>query len=289
MTGDAGGGDPGPRGASELALRTLSAALLVPAALALIYFGGIAFALMSALLATVLLREWSVIVGAGGDLVAAAVAHVGVLAVLLLTYLGDAQTAFGILFVVALGLYLSGLARSHAPNRWLACGTLYAGATGIVLILLRQGSEGALLILFLFLVVWVTDIVAYFVGRKVGGPKLWRRVSPKKTWSGALGGLGGALVVGAVTSGFSALAPAFAWILAAGVLSIYAQIGDLAESALKRRFGVKDSGTIIPGHGGVMDRIDGVVGAAVLGYLTALAIGGQLADPAAAFLNTQGL
>ena len=147
---------------------------------------------------------------------------------------------------------------------------------------------GALLILFLFLVVWVTDIAAYFVGRRLGGPKLWRRVSPGKTWSGAIGGFLAALAVGYGVALASGLSTPLGWVVASGLLSVFSQVGDLFESALKRRFGVKDSGRIIPGHGGVMDRIDGLVGAAILGYALALALGGPMLDPAAVLVQMKG-
>jgi phosphatidate cytidylyltransferase len=121
-----------------------------------------------------------------------------------------------------------------------------------------------------FLVVWITDILGYFVGRGVGGPKLWVRVSPKKTWAGAIGGVAGSVAFAAAFSaaGYGNLAP---MLLLGTVISVISQLGDLFESALKRQFGVKDSSHIIPGHGGLLDRLDGfmaaIIAAAVIGYL----------------------
>ncbi|HEX8526440.1 phosphatidate cytidylyltransferase, partial [Allosphingosinicella sp.] len=113
---------------------------------------------------------------------------------------------------------------------------------------------------WLMLVTWATDIFAYFAGRSIGGPKLAPKISPNKTWAGLIGGMAGAAVVGAVfayLSGISADLPDFLWLGAP--MGLLAQIGDLYESSVKRRRGVKDSGTLLPGHGGVLDRLDGLL------------------------------
>ncbi|MAA98074.1 MAG: phosphatidate cytidylyltransferase [Stappia sp.] len=282
-------GREGGQGPSELVLRVASAALLVPLALAVIWLGGWPFAALAALCAMLLLREWSVIVGAGNAYMLAAFSHAGVLATLVLAMMSLVPWALALLFALAAVVFLAGLAFGRAPERWVSLGILYSGLTGIVLVLVREGHFGALLILFLFLVVWVTDIAAYFVGRRLGGPKLWRRVSPGKTWSGAVGGFLAALVAGYGVALAGGVSSPLAWVVASGLLSIFSQMGDLFESALKRRFGVKDSGRIIPGHGGVMDRIDGLVGAAILGYALALALGAPMLDPAAVLVQMKGL
>src|SRR5437763_9909426 len=149
-------------------------------------------------------------------------------------------------------------------------------------VLVRLDSvEGFVALMFVLLIVWVTDIGGYFAGRGVGGPKLWPRVSPKKTWAGAIGGFAASL---AVAAAFAALAPRLDGrllvvkigpLLGLGaVLSIVSQLGDLFESAVKRRFGVKDSSQIIPGHGGLLDRLDGFVAAIVLAALIGILRGG---------------
>ena len=126
---------------------------------------------------------------------------------------------------------------------------------------------GFVALLFLFAIVWATDIFAYLVGRLMGGPLLWPDVSPKKTWAGAIGGLAGGVAAGAgVAYASIGMAPALAGGLAL-VLSIVAQGGDLFESAVKRRFGAKDASSLIPGHGGLMDRLDGFIVAALVGVL----------------------
>ncbi len=137
-----------------------------------------------------------------------------------------------------------------------------------------DGGDGFLAVIFLFAVVWATDIVAYFVGRAIGGPKLMPNVSPKKTWSGALGGTLAAIVVAVAVAKAAGLTGLFAVAMLAVVLSVFAQAGDLFESFLKRRFGAKDSSHLIPGHGGLMDRLDGFVSASVVAALIGLARGG---------------
>jgi phosphatidate cytidylyltransferase len=137
----------------------------------------------------------------------------------------------------------------------------------------RDPSFGFAALMFVLLVVWATDIGGYFAGRLIGGPKLWPRVSPKKTWAGAIGGFAASLgvAVGFAVSGFGKLV---SLLLLAAMLSIAAQLGDLLESAIKRRFGVKDSGHLIPGHGGLMDRLDGFVAAILLAALFGFLHGG---------------
>ncbi len=160
-----------------------------------------------------------------------------------------------------------------SPERrnWAAAGFFYAAAAEIASVLVRLDSaKGFVALMFVLLIVWVTDIGGYFAGRGIGGPKLWPRVSPKKTWAGAIGGFVASL---AVAGGFAAfdLGKTGPLLLLGAVLSVVSQFGDLFESAVKRRFGVKDSSHIIPGHGGLLDRLDGfvaaVVVAAIFGFL----------------------
>jgi phosphatidate cytidylyltransferase len=177
--------------------------------------------------------------------------------------------------VLAMGMLGAAALAPREQRAWVAAGIPYSGAIGIAPVVLRSdGVLGFTAIVFLFAIVWATDIFAYFIGRAAGGPKLAPRFSPKKTWSGALGGTAAAVVVAIViakTAGLSGLAPIA---IIAVLLSIASQAGDLFESLLKRRFGAKDSGHLIPGHGGLMDRLDGFVAAAVLAALIGLARGG---------------
>jgi phosphatidate cytidylyltransferase len=147
---------------------------------------------------------------------------------------------------------------------WTVLGFCYALVLFVAATVLRSDVPfGFLAIVFLYAVVWITDTTAYVVGRLVGGPKLCPAISPKKTWSGAVGGTLGAIIGGSIVAFMSGLAATPLALLAA-ILSIAAQAGDLVESAVKRRFGVKDSSHIIPGHGGLMDRLDSFVAACLL-------------------------
>ncbi|WP_428696943.1 phosphatidate cytidylyltransferase [Stappia sp.] len=285
MTDGASGG--GRTRSTELRLRVISALLLAPAVLLATYVGGWPFAIGAALCAAILLQEWVVIVRAQ-NLIATVGAALAVAGAMLAVATGHAQIALGLLLLSAAVLLGAGWLLGAVGVAWLAGGVLYAGLTGVVLVILRAGEAGFIVIVFLFAVVWATDIAAYFAGRRIGGPKLWARVSPKKTWSGAIGGFLAAVLVGLVAGLLVGRAPLSVWLVAAGVLSVFSQVGDLLESALKRRFGVKDSGRIIPGHGGVMDRVDGLTGAGVLGYLVAVAASGALSDPVAALVGMQG-
>lgn len=144
----------------------------------------------------------------------------------------------------------------------LAAGMIYMGGALAALLAFRfAGADGALVILWLVMVIAAADIGAYFAGRSLGGPKLWPAVSPGKTRSGAVGGLMAAGVVGIAVALATGWAPGRALVIGVGV-AVASQAGDLLESALKRHYGVKDASTLIPGHGGVMDRLDGVMGGA---------------------------
>ena len=154
----------------------------------------------------------------------------------------------------------------------LGWGYMLAGAASLHW-LRSDGTVGLMDVLFLLAVVWSSDIGAYIAGRVLGGPKLAPRISPGKTWSGALGGLAAAMLVGLLVSRQFAPGPVAHALLVAGVLSVASQLGDLLESACKRHFGVKDSSRLIPGHGGVFDRLDGVLGAAPVAVALAWALG----------------
>jgi phosphatidate cytidylyltransferase len=263
---------PRPVRFADLGLRLASGAALSVIAFVGIWTGGAGAAAFIALLLVLMLWEYHRMVTGDGrpaalGFLVAAVA--GVLAVVATAAwgatIGIAVLAAGALAVAVAGRPWSG---------WLAAGYLYMGlAMGALVVLRTKEPEGVWLILWLVLVVVAADVGAYFVGRSLGGPKLWVRVSPGKTWSGAIGGLvfaGLAGVAFGLAVGWNA-----AWI---GVLSlgiaVCSQLGDLLESAVKRRFGVKDASALIPGHGGVMDRLDGVMGGVwFFGIFDALGLG----------------
>jgi phosphatidate cytidylyltransferase len=167
---------------------------------------------------------------------------------------------------------------------WMLAGLVYAGVLLLGPILLRNdASLGFVAILFLFAIVWITDTAAYFAGRAIGGPKLWPAVSPKKTWSGAIGGTLGGVAAGLLVVKGAGLAIAPMLVLVAVGLSIVSQAGDLLESAVKRHFGAKDASQLIPGHGGLMDRLDGFLTAVAAAAMVGLLRGG-LEGPARGLL-----
>lgn len=259
---------------SNLQLRIVSSVVLIVAVLAVTFIGGVAFRLLSALIAAVMFYEWCTIsrnaTAARNQLVAAALLAVVLLALVL------GYSAAGVLVLLALSV-LASLVDSKIAGQgsWAQAGLAYAGLSGVSLAWLRDGDQAGLLaILFLFAVVWATDIFAYFVGRSLGGPKLAPSISPGKTQSGALGGTLGGVVAGVALAAFAGLGNLPLLALVAFLLSVVSQVGDLFESWVKRRHGVKDSGNIIPGHGGVMDRVDGLVAAAFALYAIGFMLGG---------------
>jgi phosphatidate cytidylyltransferase len=191
---------------------------------------------------------------------------------LLMAYVGGLP--FAIFWGVAAAAVLWEWVRLVEGQLWIAVGIVYAALMVIAPVVLRADAAlGFIAVVFLFAVVWSTDILGYFAGRAFGGPKLMPAVSPKKTWSGAIAGAAGAVVVAGLLAGWLGFDP----VPIGGValaLSIFSQGGDLLESWIKRRFGAKDASHIIPGHGGVMDRLDGFWAAALIAASIGLARGG---------------
>lgn len=246
----------------ELRLRLLSAAVLIPLVLGATWLGEGPFALVILGTGILVVVEWLRMVGAGSLIGVQALSgcSLGVVALAAAT-----QPLAGTLPVLALAALVPALGvRGGAPPRWVIAGMLYAGAAVVALIALRRGGDGFGAVLFVFLVAWATDTAAFFVGRKLGGPRLWRRVSPSKTWSGAIGGLVAGTLVGVLVIALLGGPVTLAALGAAALVAVAAEAGDLVESAFKRRFAIKDAGTLIPGHGGVMDRVDGLVLAALV-------------------------
>lgn len=262
-TAPAPAGDTGSR---NLITRAATAVVLAPLAIGIAYAGGSIWAILVTLVSVGLYVEWLTIVGAGRD-VRILGAGCGALAVAGLCAAFDrfdGAVPFALLGLVVVA-FLSGEQR-----RWVASGYGYAAAAELASVLVRADPDwGFAALMLVLLVVWVTDIGGYFAGRGFGGPKLWPRVSPKKTWAGAAGGFVGSLCV---ASGFAAFGYG-KWlplVMVAALLSVVSQLGDLFESAVKRRFGVKDSSQIIPGHGGLLDRLDGYVAAVVVAVIFGL-------------------
>ena len=192
---------------------------------------------------------------------------------LVLTGADEPQAAAAMIFIgaaVAAGV-MAAWPRGYAarnPLVWGSCGIVYAGIAFLGPALIRRDAAwGFVAVLFVALTVWATDIFAYAVGRIVGGPLLWPRVSPNKTWAGAVGGAVGGVAAGTSVAYASGVDKLVAVGIVALLLSVLTQAGDLFESAVKRRFGAKDAGSLIPGHGGLMDRLDGFLVAAFVALL----------------------
>jgi phosphatidate cytidylyltransferase len=218
------------RARSNLALRVISSAVMAPIAVGIAWLGGWPFVLFWTLAACIVLWEWTRLVTRS-----------------------------------------PGTASYTDFFLWMIAGLLYAGVIALAPIILRRDPAlGFVAIVFLFAVVWVTDIAAYFAGRTLGGPKLWVAVSPNKTWSGALGGALGGVVAALLVVKVAGLVIAPMLVLVALALSIASQAGDLLESALKRQFGAKDASALIPGHGGLMDRLDGFLTAVLAAVMVGL-------------------
>ena len=267
----------------NLSRRIASALVLAPIGLIAAYFGGWLFLVACALAAGVILWEWTALVVRNAD---PYVLALGLTALLAAAVLAGASEPVAAVAAIAAGTVLAGGAMAAWPGRypaadlalWGAGGVIYAGIVLLSPVLLRADPEfGFAALLFLFATVWATDVFAYLVGRKAGGPLLWPQVSPNKTWSGAIGGLGGGVAAGTLVAYASGgTKPVAAGVLAL-VLSIVAQGGDLFESAVKRRFDAKDAGSLIPGHGGVMDRLDGFLFAALAALLIGIVRQGMAA------------
>lgn len=264
-------------------VRIASAAVLAPLGIYVAWAGGIVAIAFSTLVGVLIWWEWNRITRAGVWDLAFYIRCLSIVVVGAALLAGYSHVA--VLFFA--GFALASLILLFVPvgNAWLSAGGAYALAFLVPTVLLRESpSYGVEAILFLFTVVWTTDTAAYFSGRAIGGPKLWPAVSPKKTWAGFIGGTLGAMLAAAVFAHYAHLSGVVGLVVVAGLLSVVSSGGDLFESWVKRRYDVKDSSNIIPGHGGVMDRFDGYVAAASLALVIALLRGG-LANPASGLLQ----
>ena len=287
---------PGGRRHSELRIRAISAAVLAVLVVGLAYVGGLPFRVMSVAVGLVVLQEWSAMTGClrpfGGAQSFTVASICAVAVAILFGAFGWAIWIAIVAFAIGYGVSFRVVRQVPRPAderhwSWMPAGFLYAASFMIAFAVLRGDTAfGLAACAFLLGVVWATDIFAYFVGKNVGGPKLAPRVSPNKTWSGFLGGVFFAVLAGLAVAWaykLQGFVPAVPWWLVpvAIVLSVVSQLGDLFESWVKRRSGAKDSGRIIPGHGGLMDRIDGLGAAAVAAVvLLVLATGGTDMDDA---------
>lgn len=256
----------------DLGVRAASGFSLIFFALATSIIGGLVFLVVWLLAAGAVLFEWQRLVGGALLHARIGVGLAGLVGVGVLARGGSLAALPLLIVLVALSAALS----SRNRRVWAASGMAYAGLFVLSIVSLRfSHPDGARALIWLFSLVWATDVFAYLGGRILGGPKLWPRISPSKTWSGTMTGLAAAALIGS----FAALRDRFAWDLVGPMLlltlvtAIVSQAGDAFESAIKRHFGVKDTSRLIPGHGGVMDRLDGFIAAAIFAYVFGMARG----------------
>ncbi len=261
------------KGSRNLIARIAAAALLAPVALMFVFAGGWLWVLLVTAIAVGLFYEWHEIVNPARNPRTFAAGVIALELIGLALWFGWGGVAWAAFILgVTLIVFLA-----TEQRRWTTAGFIYAAAALVASAMVRlDGAMGFYALMFTLFVVWASDIGGYFAGRAIGGPKLWPRVSPNKTWAGSIGALVLSAVVALAVSwlGWGRFVPL---LILALVMSVVAQLGDLFESAVKRRFGVKDSSQIIPGHGGLMDRLDGFVAAiifvALIGFLRAGADG----------------
>lgn len=240
------------RDRSELLTRSVVGAGLIAAAIVDLWLGGVAFWIFASITGLIMYAEW-------GNLARApmAVTRLGMFALSVPLAILSPWAAGPGYFVIGLLAGAAFFTVIVTRSRRLAAGILYVGMPIFALVWLRERPDGLLLAFWALALVWATDIGAFFAGRAIGGPKLAPAISPNKTWAGLGGGVVAAFALGFALHVWAGLP--FVLAAASPVLAVLAQVGDLYESHLKRRAGVKDSGTILPGHGGLLDRLDGVV------------------------------
>jgi phosphatidate cytidylyltransferase len=257
---------------SSLRLRILSALVMAPVALAAVWLGGLWLSALVLLAVAGMCWEWARLATGGGfGATGAVTVATGVIAVGALLLGGGLGVAFALACAGSVAVLAVAILSRAAEPLWAAGGTLWIalGAAAFLHLALAGGRGTAL---WLLAVVWATDIGAYAAGRSIGGPKLAPRLSPNKTWSGLAGGVASAALAGLITAKLAG-GQGGALAVVSGGLAVVAQLGDLAESLAKRHFGVKDSSKLIPGHGGLLDRLDGLLAASVATGLAALLLG----------------
>lgn len=277
---DATPGGATARLGSDFRVRLASGIAMAIGAVVLTVAGSIPFAVLVAAAAVLVSWEWSKLVhGAEYGSVRAVLVGTTALAAFLA---GMGYVALGLL-ALPIGAILATVLSLGRNSLFSALGVFYAGFPAVALIWLRSDPwHGLLATIFVIAIVAASDTAAFFSGRLLKGPLLWERVSPKKTWAGLIGALVACAIVGALFWFAVPEGSALRLAITGAVLSLVAQAGDLAESALKRRFGAKDTGDIIPGHGGVMDRVDGIIAAASAVGLAAVVV--DVYSPARALL-----
>jgi phosphatidate cytidylyltransferase len=245
---------------NRLPLRIQSAVVLAPLPIAAIWFGSPWLPLLTGLAAALMAWEWGRLCRRGrfdetGVVLVGVVIAVVATAALLGTGLAIAATLVG-----AAVVFWTARKDPDPSPRWTALGALWVALPCVCLLwLAREGAVGRATLLWVLAVVWTTDVGAYAIGKTLGGPRLAPHWSPGKTWAGLAGGMVCAALTGWATTAYLGISPALPIILISAGLAVVEQFGDLAESLAKRRFGVKDTSGLIPGHGGLLDRLDGLL------------------------------
>jgi phosphatidate cytidylyltransferase len=245
---------------STLELRIISAVALAPLPIAAIWFGSPWLPLLTALAGAVMAWEWGRLCCRGRLDATGIVLIAVVLATVAAATLMDIGFAVGFVILGVAVVFWSAKRMAEPEPEWVAFGTLWVALPCICLLwLAREGMSGRTTLLWVLAVVWATDIGAYVTGKMLGGPRLAPHWSPRKTWAGLAGGTVCAALSGWATAAWLGLSPALPLVAISAALAIVEQFGDLAQSFAKRRFGVKDSSRLIPGHGGLLDRLDGLL------------------------------
>lgn len=247
----------------DLGIRVISAAVLIPAVVADVVAGGVWFQLMVALVTVMMAYEWTRLAHDSHPLQQALHVAAALCGTFLPTEAGVTTTIFATGIILVLSVFQL-VSSSGTKSFWKFAGIPYVSLSAAALVLLQSDEpHGALAIIWVFVAVWCADTLAYFAGRTIGGPKLAPSISPNKTWAGLAGAVAGGIIGASAVALIAGLSSIAILACVAGFLGLVEQGGDLFKSQFKRHFGVKDTGTLIPGHGGVIDRVDGLVAASL--------------------------
>jgi len=241
-------------------LRVLSALVLAPLAIAAAWFGSPWLPILTAAAAAGMAWEWARLCRAGQIGASGAALVIAVVVAVATTAFGGLAAGLIVTLAGAAMVFWIASRRQDREPHWVALGAFWVALPCILFLWLGLSeTAGRPILLWIFAIVWATDIGAYAIGRRLGGPRLAPRWSPRKTWAGLLGGAACAAMAGWGTARVLGISPVLPLVLISAGLAIVEQFGDLAESVAKRRFGVKDSSGLIPGHGGLLDRLDGLL------------------------------
>ena len=266
-----------PAERDALRLRIVSAVVLAPVAIAAAWFGSPWLAIVTAAAGAAMAWEWARLCRGGRLGVSGATLIAAVLAAIAAAATDRLGIAIAVIVIGAAVVWSLARREPGSDATWLAAGAIWVTVPCVLLLwLAHPDGIGRHTVLWLFAIVWATDIGAYAIGRSFGGPRLAPRWSPRKTWSGLIGGIACAAAAGWGTARLLGISPALPVVAISAALAIVEQFGDLAESAAKRRFGVKDTSGLIPGHGGLLDRLDGLLAVVPAAALLTVVLGGGI-------------